>query len=386
MSDYEPSEREGISTDWSSEASPLPSPNVQQTMQEMTDQMQSVISAAERAAEAIRFDAEEQARRHLAEAQRKADRLTAERVGLISELTDDLMRHASTVRDHSEQMIRALENAINSVTEKLDQPGMTEPFSSGPGSPIPSPSFASEPPKFEEPGAEVAGRESSPEPGLTSELPPPPPPPPVTPEFEASGLGAGEPDEVVPERSAESSTREDTDQITAPAPPPPPPPPPPPSGASATGSEAPAPEPEPSYTDLVGISPPPAEPHTSGGDSPTPEGQLPGSPQEAGNPSLPPTPAWATGPPPPPPPSAAPPPPPPSGSPPPPADPGEAVPEPQWSPEASQQVAVSQDVLVRAAQMVSAGEGRETVAQVLRETYGISDPDPILDRVFTEES
>ena len=102
-------------------------------MTQMTTQLQTVIDAAERAAEAIRFDAEEQARHHLAEAQRKADRLTAERVGLISELTDDLIRHASTVRDHSEQMIRALEDAISSVTTKLEQPALTESldYSSG---------------------------------------------------------------------------------------------------------------------------------------------------------------------------------------------------------------------------------------------------------------
>ena len=125
MSDYNPQEQTGGPADWSAATSPMPSPNVQQTMQQMTDQMQAVIEAAERAAEAIRFDAEEQARRHLAEAQRKADRLTAERVGLISELTDDLMRHASTVHEHSEQMIRALEGAITSITAKFDQPGVT---------------------------------------------------------------------------------------------------------------------------------------------------------------------------------------------------------------------------------------------------------------------
>ena len=105
-----------------------PSASVQSTINQMTDQMRTVIEAAERAAEAIRYDAEEQARRHLAEAQRKADRLTAERVGLISELTDDLIRHAANVRDHSEQMVRALEDAINSVTDKLEQPALSDRF------------------------------------------------------------------------------------------------------------------------------------------------------------------------------------------------------------------------------------------------------------------
>src|SRR5215210_5452366 len=111
---------------WTSSSTHVPSPNVQATMHQMTEQLQTVIDAAERAAEAIRYDAEEQARRHLAEAQRKADRMTAERVRLISELTDDLIRHAGQVRDHSEQMVRSLEDAISSVTGKLEQPGLSE--------------------------------------------------------------------------------------------------------------------------------------------------------------------------------------------------------------------------------------------------------------------
>lgn len=97
-------------------------------MAQMTERLQTVIDAAERAAEAIRYDAEEQARRHLAEAQRKADRMTAERVRLISELTDDLIRHAGQVRDHSEQMVHSLEDAIDSVSGKLSQPGLSAPF------------------------------------------------------------------------------------------------------------------------------------------------------------------------------------------------------------------------------------------------------------------
>lgn len=104
----------------------VPSPSVRATMNQMTERMQTVIDAAERAAEAIRFDAEEQARRHLVEAQRKADRMTAERVRLISELTDDLIRHAGQVREHSEQMVESLENAIATVSGKLEDPGLPD--------------------------------------------------------------------------------------------------------------------------------------------------------------------------------------------------------------------------------------------------------------------
>lgn len=135
MTRYEPpnSPPSGVAPQtWEQEAPLGPSPGVQATMDQMTERMQTVIDAAERAAEAIRLDAEEQARRHLAEARRKADGLTAERVRLISELTDDLIRHAATVRDHSEQMVRALEQAINSVAGKLGEPAPASPWSQEP--------------------------------------------------------------------------------------------------------------------------------------------------------------------------------------------------------------------------------------------------------------
>lgn len=89
----------------------------------MTQRLQMVVDAAERAAQAIREDAEEQAHRYLEAAQRKADRLTAERVKQISDLSDDLIRHAGVVRERSEEMVRGLEVAIGSVTESFDRAG-----------------------------------------------------------------------------------------------------------------------------------------------------------------------------------------------------------------------------------------------------------------------
>jgi hypothetical protein len=94
---------------------PAPSDSVRATIDDMTTQMQAVVATAERAAAAIRLDAEEQAQRHLAEARRKADVLTAERAGLISDLTDDLLHQATNIRDHSERMATALQSAIASL-------------------------------------------------------------------------------------------------------------------------------------------------------------------------------------------------------------------------------------------------------------------------------
>ena len=155
MNQFPPSQGDPASPpatwDDSGEAAPSPSASVQATMNQMTDRLQTVIDAAERAADAIRHDAEEQARRHLAEAQRKADRMTAERVRMISELTDDLIRHAGAVRDHSEQMVSSLEDAITSVTGKLDEAALAESAGAEDGyeaphlAPVPAPSTSPNP-------------------------------------------------------------------------------------------------------------------------------------------------------------------------------------------------------------------------------------------------
>ena len=128
------------SGEWTTVVSQGPSPAVQATMDQMTNQLQTVIDAAERAAEAIRHDAENQARRHLAEAQQKADRMTAERVRVIAALTDDLVRHAGTVREKSEEMVSSLEEAIGTVTRKLELP--VGDLDATPTPPAPEPELA----------------------------------------------------------------------------------------------------------------------------------------------------------------------------------------------------------------------------------------------------
>ena len=382
MSDYNPQERTGGPTDWSAAASPMPSPNVQQTMQQMTDQMQAVIEAAERAAEAIRFDAEEQARRHLAEAQRKADRLTAERVGLISELTDDLMRHASTVRDHSEQMIRALEDAITSVTEKLDQPGMSDDFgASSAGQPLLPEDPPGVAPQLHHPPPPPPS--PLPSPFAEAAAPPPPPPPPIGGETspawspsepapdvggqsafveddeEADILGVVESAPI--EAEAPSDAADDAEESVVQAPPP------------EESASAPAPSPPDvgsgSYTDLVGL---PEEPP-----------EAPWQPAVGSAPPPPPPPPEGLAPPPPPPPDAAPPPPPEQAI----GDAGASgsrIDDPASPPIGSNpldEVAVSQEALQHATRMAMAGEDRDRIAEELRREYGIANPDPIVDRV-----
>lgn len=301
-----------------------PSSAAQSTIDQMTDQLQAVIGAAERAAEAIRRDAEEQARLHLVEAQRQADRLTAERVGLISELTDDLIRHAANVRDHSEQMVRALEAAINSVTDKLDQPALSDRFE-----PAGQPPFGARPPAAPAPAR-------PPEPA-----PPAQPVQPAPPDPAVQPAGAAQP--VQPA------------QPTAPTTPAVPYTPP-----AAPGE--PGPHPSGVYTDIVGAPPPPPpawapapvagpplgtrhEPVT-GPPQPTPEAAAAAA---AGT-------SFGTA-----------------------AGNSEARP-PVEAPESEQPEPID-PALERARQLADAGVDRETITDVLRHS-GVENPDPIVEQAF----
>jgi vacuolar-type H+-ATPase subunit H len=330
MSDYTP-QPPGEPLRWPREEPPAPSASVQSTIHQMTDQLQTVIEAAERAAEAIRHDAEEQARRHLAEAQRKADRLTAERVGLISELTDDLIRHAANVRDHSEQMVRALEDAINSVTDKLEQPAMSDPLAAPPTAMPPLP--------LGDPPAE-GGRNLPPPPahgGYTDLVGTPPPPmpasapapvPPRTP-LPGPPTGAPQPTPDSAAAAAAAASRRPAERVTP---------------YPAT------PDPDTGVADPRAGEEPPRSP---------PWGRLPGTRRARRTPT-PIEPPLAE----PPAPGNAP------GMPPPPPGAGEGT--------------ASEDAVLHAGRLAAAGESRETIATALRQVWGVSDPDPIVDRVLSD--
>ncbi|HET6831310.1 MAG TPA: hypothetical protein VFH44_08185 [Solirubrobacterales bacterium] len=274
----------------------------------MTDQLQTVIAAAERAAEAIRRDAEEQARRHLAEAQRRADRMTAERVGLISELTDDLIRHATNVRDHSEQMVRALEDAIDSVTGKLEQPGLNDQLDIGAAMPS-MPAMPAAP--SQSPGPTNAAAQPAAPPQQDN---PPAPPTPASPPAPSGAY---------------------TDIVGAPPPPPP--------------AAAPAPVPPLPARHEIAIGPP----------QPTPEAAAAAAAAgasfgAAGRVAGPARPAVTT-------------------------DAGPTSGAAPANPNGPEHVAQALD---HARRLADAGTDRETIASVLRQLWGVSDPDPIVDRVL----
>jgi hypothetical protein len=63
----------------------------------------------------------------LAEARRRADLLTAERLELIAQITDELIGHAGAARGHAEQMVAALERTLASLDVEPGAPAPGRP-------------------------------------------------------------------------------------------------------------------------------------------------------------------------------------------------------------------------------------------------------------------
>src|SRR5262249_53717432 len=117
--------------------------------------IESVLDAAEQAANGIRQDAEEWARQYMEEARKKADEMAAQRVQELSQLTDSLMTRARAVAKQSDDLISALDDAARGLltaggsapgaAPSLETPHAT-PASAPPAAPAPSPPRA-EPPR-----------------------------------------------------------------------------------------------------------------------------------------------------------------------------------------------------------------------------------------------
>jgi vacuolar-type H+-ATPase subunit H len=75
------------------------------------ERLSAIVEAAERAAVTVIDDAEAQARRRLEEAAVEADRLVAERLASLTELTDSLVAQAAAIRDQSKQLLATLAEA-----------------------------------------------------------------------------------------------------------------------------------------------------------------------------------------------------------------------------------------------------------------------------------
>ncbi|MEX2108298.1 MAG: hypothetical protein WD827_05385 [Solirubrobacterales bacterium] len=121
--------------------------------------MQLIIEAAEQAAAGIIDDAEAQAKAYLEESRQRADRVAEQRAREMWGVTDDLIARAETIRQQSDELLRALDGARRAMDEALR---------AGPAGLAPP---AAPPPPQMPPAAQ---------PTPIQQVPPPPPPaPPV---------------------------------------------------------------------------------------------------------------------------------------------------------------------------------------------------------------
>jgi chaperonin GroEL (HSP60 family) len=99
---------------------------VEPSVSAAAERIQAIIDAAAHAASGIRADAQLEARRHVEEAEREADRLAMRRIRLMSELTDSLIERAERMREQSDELVRALEDAMRAVAATVSEPGIAD--------------------------------------------------------------------------------------------------------------------------------------------------------------------------------------------------------------------------------------------------------------------
>lgn len=85
------------------------------------ERIQVIIEAAEKAAAGIIEDADAQARRYIEASRKRADELADERVRVMSDLTDTLIRQAELVRRQSDELLSALDTARTELATRIGQ-------------------------------------------------------------------------------------------------------------------------------------------------------------------------------------------------------------------------------------------------------------------------
>jgi vacuolar-type H+-ATPase subunit H len=117
------------------------------------ERLAEIVEAAEQAASKVIDDAEVEARRRLEDAQSEADRVVAERLESLSDLTDSLVAQSEEIRRHSERLLASLDEvkqllgdgAIASVSAEPAEP--REKKGSGRGSHLSAVAPVEEPPE-----------------------------------------------------------------------------------------------------------------------------------------------------------------------------------------------------------------------------------------------
>lgn len=75
------------------------------------ERLAAIVEAAERAAVTVIDDAERQAQRQLEQARTEADRIVAERLGSLTDLTDSLLVQAEAIQAQAQQLLASLAEA-----------------------------------------------------------------------------------------------------------------------------------------------------------------------------------------------------------------------------------------------------------------------------------
>jgi hypothetical protein len=97
------------------------SPPLRESVGSAGERIQVIIEAAEKAAAGIIEDADAQARRYIDASRQRADVLADERVRVMSDLTDTLIRQAELVRRQSDELLSALDSARGELASRIGQ-------------------------------------------------------------------------------------------------------------------------------------------------------------------------------------------------------------------------------------------------------------------------
>jgi Predicted membrane protein len=96
-------------------------PPLRESVSSAGERIQVIIEAAEKAAAGIIEDADAQARHYIDTSRQRADVLADERVRVMSDLTDTLIRQAEMVRRQSDELLAALDSARGELASRIGQ-------------------------------------------------------------------------------------------------------------------------------------------------------------------------------------------------------------------------------------------------------------------------
>lgn len=100
-------------------------------LDEPAERIQKIVEVAEAAAEGIVKDAEAQAARFLDDWRRRVDQMAEERLRSVTTASDALVRHAETLMRRSDELMGALDQARQHLSEHEEEAGMPRDPSEG---------------------------------------------------------------------------------------------------------------------------------------------------------------------------------------------------------------------------------------------------------------